>query len=139
MAAALMNNGQVVPAEITVGLLRDAMQRSGGKPRVITQSSNRIVTPRVVLLDGFPRNDSSREMFQKVFGYDCEVNPAWAGVVTHVYGSYNVRLYKYVITPGTVGPYQHLRTVPDFLPSPHPPSPSWCCVLTALRLFWRGG
>ena len=60
MAAALMDNGQVVPAEITVGLLRDAMERSG-KPRV--------------LLDGFPRNDSSREMFQKVFGYDCEVNP----------------------------------------------------------------
>ena len=83
MAAALMNNGQVVPAEITVGLLRDAMQRShGGKPRVITQSSNRIVTPRVVLLDGFPRNDSSREMFQKVFGYDCEVNPAGGGCNT---------------------------------------------------------
>jgi UMP-CMP kinase len=26
-----------------------------------------------VLIDGFPRNDSNREAFQKVVGYDCQL------------------------------------------------------------------
>ncbi len=42
---------QIVPAEVTVGLLRDAMQKSGKLK---------------VLIDGFPRNDSNREVFHKV-------------------------------------------------------------------------
>ena len=47
---------------MTVGLLKDAMERSGKAK---------------VLIDGFPRNDSNREVFQKVVGYDCQVCKHW--------------------------------------------------------------
>ncbi|GAX85059.1 hypothetical protein CEUSTIGMA_g12479.t1 [Chlamydomonas eustigma] len=58
MVADMIKNGQIVPAEVTVGLLKDAME-SSGKAKV--------------LVDGFPRNDSNREVFQKVVGYDCQL------------------------------------------------------------------
>jgi adenylate kinase family enzyme len=44
--------------QVTVGLLQDAMERSGKTK---------------ILIDGFPRNDSNREVFQSVVGYDCEL------------------------------------------------------------------
>lgn len=47
-----------VRAQVTVGLLKDAMERSGKTK---------------ILIDGFPRNDSNREVFQKVVGYDCSL------------------------------------------------------------------
>ena len=59
LVATLMGEGQVVPAEITIGLLKEAIECSG-KAKVI--------------IDGFPRKDSNREVFQEVVGYDCEVN-----------------------------------------------------------------
>lgn len=58
MVADMIKNGQIVPAEVTVGLLQDAM-RTSGKTKI--------------LIDGFPRNDSNREVFQRVVGYDCSL------------------------------------------------------------------
>jgi len=55
MVANMIKNGQIVPAEVTIGLLDKAMSASGkGK----------------VLIDGFPRNDDNRSTFQRVMGYD---------------------------------------------------------------------
>ena len=59
LVASLMGEGQVVPAEITIGLLKEAIECSG--------------TRSTVIIDGFPRKDSNREVFQEVVGYDCEV------------------------------------------------------------------
>jgi UMP-CMP kinase len=52
MVAEMIKNGQIVPAEVTVGLLKDAMERSG-KTRV--------------LIDGFPRNDSNRYVCERLW------------------------------------------------------------------------
>lgn len=54
--AEMIRNGQIVPSEVTVGLLRSAMEASG-KPRV--------------LIDGFPRNLENRDAFERVMGFDC--------------------------------------------------------------------
>mmetsp|Transcript_12356 Transcript_12356/g.31379 ORF Transcript_12356/g.31379 Transcript_12356/m.31379 type:complete len:186 (-) Transcript_12356:1497-2054(-) len=52
----MMQNGQIVPSEVTVNLLKNAMQDSGK-----TQ----------FLIDGFPRNLENRDTFLKVVGMDC--------------------------------------------------------------------
>ena len=53
-----MSSGQIVPAEVTVGLLKDAMAASGKS---------------IFLIDGFPRNDSNRVTFNTVMGFDCSL------------------------------------------------------------------
>ena len=57
MVAEMIQQGQIVPSEVTVGLLGDAMKASG-KERF--------------LIDGFPRNEENRGAFEKVMGYDCD-------------------------------------------------------------------
>eukprot|EP00192_Tetraselmis_astigmatica_P021809 CAMPEP_0117673516 /NCGR_PEP_ID=MMETSP0804-20121206/14516_1 /TAXON_ID=1074897 /ORGANISM="Tetraselmis astigmatica, Strain CCMP880" /LENGTH=285 /DNA_ID=CAMNT_0005482263 /DNA_START=44 /DNA_END=901 /DNA_ORIENTATION=+ len=55
--AEMMQQGQIVPSEVTVGLLQDAM-KSSGKTKF--------------LIDGFPRNAENRDAFEKVCGRDCD-------------------------------------------------------------------
>lgn len=43
---------------MTVGLLKDAMERSG---------------KTIFLIDGFPRNDPNRVTFTRVMGFDCSL------------------------------------------------------------------
>jgi len=57
VVADMIKNGQIVPSEVTVGLLQSAMTASGQEK---------------FLIDGFPRNDENREAFEKVMGYDCD-------------------------------------------------------------------
>lgn len=53
MVAEMIKQGQIVPSEITVGLLEKAMKASG---------------ERMFLIDGFPRNDENRERFESQTG-----------------------------------------------------------------------
>jgi len=53
MVAEMIKQGQIVPSEITVGLLEEAMKASG---------------ERMFLIDGFPRNDENRERFESQTG-----------------------------------------------------------------------
>jgi len=55
--AEMMQQGQIVPSEVTVGLLQEAM-RSSGKTKF--------------LIDGFPRNSENRSAFEEVMGRDCD-------------------------------------------------------------------
>ena len=56
MVAEMIKEGKIVPSEVTVGLLKKAMEESGaGK----------------YLIDGFPRNEENRGAFEKVMGMDC--------------------------------------------------------------------
>uniref|UniRef100_A0A7S0WVZ6 UMP-CMP kinase n=1 Tax=Pyramimonas obovata TaxID=1411642 RepID=A0A7S0WVZ6_9CHLO len=57
VVAEMIKNGQIVPSEVTVGLLQEAMKASGKEK---------------FLIDGFPRNDENRGAFERVMGYDCE-------------------------------------------------------------------
>eukprot|EP00899_Mesostigma_viride_P026496 jgi/Mesvir1/7030/Mv09157-RA.1 len=56
MIANMIKQGQIVPSHVTVGLLKEAMKRSGKKR---------------FLIDGFPRNDENRESFERETGWDC--------------------------------------------------------------------
>lgn len=56
MVADMIKNGQIVPSEVTVGLLKKAIAESG---------------KLVVLIDGFPRNLENRAAFEWLVGYDC--------------------------------------------------------------------
>ncbi|KAL6760985.1 uridylate kinase [Haematococcus lacustris] len=58
MVADMIKNGQIVPAQITIGLLQRAMA-SSGKQRI--------------LIDGFPRNQDNRDTFLSMVGYDCSL------------------------------------------------------------------
>jgi hypothetical protein len=51
VVADMIKNGQIVPSEVTVGLLQSAMTASGKEK---------------FLIDGFPRNDENRGAFEKV-------------------------------------------------------------------------
>jgi UMP-CMP kinase len=51
MISNLIKNGQIVPSEITVGLLGDAMNKSGKSK---------------FLIDGFPRNEENNGSWQRV-------------------------------------------------------------------------
>lgn len=55
--AEMMQQGQIVPSSVTVGLLQDAM-KSSGKTKF--------------LIDGFPRNVENRQAFEDVTGRDCD-------------------------------------------------------------------
>ena len=57
MVAEMIKNGQIVPSEVTVNLLLDAMKASG-KSRF--------------LIDGFPRNKENRDAWESTAGYDCD-------------------------------------------------------------------
>ncbi|EFJ52351.1 adenylate kinase [Volvox carteri f. nagariensis] len=50
--------GQIIPSEVTVGLLQKAMASA---------------TSDTVLIDGFPRNTENRTVWQSQVGYDCEL------------------------------------------------------------------
>eukprot|EP00951_Prasinocladus_malaysianus_P036500 scaffold385022_cov42-Prasinocladus_malaysianus.AAC.1 len=52
----MMQEGKIVPSEVTVGLLQDAMKSS---------DKNKF------LIDGFPRNAENRDAFERVMGRDC--------------------------------------------------------------------
>lgn len=54
--AEMMQQGKIVPSEVTVNLLKQAMIDSGSKK---------------FLIDGFPRNLENRDTFLKVVGHDC--------------------------------------------------------------------
>ena len=56
MVADIIKQGQIVPSEVTVNLLKDAMAADGGAR---------------FLIDGFPRNMENRDSFGTVMGYDC--------------------------------------------------------------------
>ena len=56
MVADMIKQGQIVPSEVTVNLLKDAMAADGGAR---------------FLIDGFPRNVENRQAFEEVMGYDC--------------------------------------------------------------------
>ena len=57
MVAEMIKQGQIVPSEVTVNLLLDAMRASGkGK----------------FLIDGFPRNKENRDAWEVTAGYDCD-------------------------------------------------------------------
>jgi len=58
MIAEMMNNGQIVPSEVTVGLLDKAMKESG-KSRF--------------LIDGFPRNEENNNSWEKEMKGKAEV------------------------------------------------------------------
>lgn len=53
MVANMIENGQIVPSHVTVGLLQKAMDDSGTDK---------------VLIDGFPRNEENRSAFEKQTG-----------------------------------------------------------------------
>lgn len=57
MVADMIKNGQIVPSEVTVNLLIDAMKASGKDK---------------FLIDGFPRNAENRDAWEREAGYDCE-------------------------------------------------------------------
>lgn len=57
MVADMIKQGQIVPSEVTVNLLLDAMKASG-KDRF--------------LIDGFPRNKENRDAWERTAGYDCD-------------------------------------------------------------------
>lgn len=57
MVAEMIKQGQIVPSEVTVNLLLDAM-RASGKDRF--------------LIDGFPRNKENRDAWETTAGYDCD-------------------------------------------------------------------
>ena len=57
MVAEMIKQGQIVPSEVTVNLLLDAMRESG-KDRF--------------LIDGFPRNKENRDAWETTAGYDCD-------------------------------------------------------------------
>eukprot|EP00793_Prasinoderma_coloniale_P001046 PRCOL_00006037-RA len=57
MISDMIKNGQIVPSEVTVKLLMDAMNKDGG---------------RKFLIDGFPRNEENRASFVRVTKTDCE-------------------------------------------------------------------
>lgn len=57
MVAEMIKNGQIVPSEVTVGLLKGAMAASG---------------KQFFLIDGFPRNAENRDAWEREAGYDCE-------------------------------------------------------------------
>ena len=57
MVAEMIKQGQIVPSEVTVNLLLDAM-RASGKDKF--------------LIDGFPRNKENRDAWEKTAGYDCD-------------------------------------------------------------------
>jgi UMP-CMP kinase len=75
----MIKNGQIVPSEITVGLLQKAMEESGKS---------------VFLIDGFPRNDENRERFETQTGmmpkmvlfFDCSEEVMTARYVSGVDG-----------------------------------------------------
>ncbi|GFR42435.1 hypothetical protein Agub_g3340 [Astrephomene gubernaculifera] len=50
--------GQIIPSEVTVGLLQQAMSATPSE---------------TVLIDGFPRNAENRTVWQSQVGYDCEL------------------------------------------------------------------
>ena len=55
--AEMIKAGQIVPSEVTVNLLLDAMRAS----------------PRdKFLIDGFPRNQENRDAWERTAGYDCD-------------------------------------------------------------------
>lgn len=57
MVAEMIKAGQIVPSEVTVNLLLDAMRAS----------------PRdKFLIDGFPRNQENRDAWERTAGYDCD-------------------------------------------------------------------
>jgi UMP-CMP kinase len=56
MIASMIKDGQIVPSEVTVKLLMDAMDKNGGKK---------------FLIDGFPRNEENRGSFVRVARTDC--------------------------------------------------------------------
>eukprot|EP01026_Neomeris_dumetosa_P054747 TRINITY_DN4936_c0_g1_i11.p3 TRINITY_DN4936_c0_g1~~TRINITY_DN4936_c0_g1_i11.p3 ORF type:complete len:211 (-),score=19.87 TRINITY_DN4936_c0_g1_i11:270-902(-) len=58
MVAQMMQEGKIVPSEVTIGLLRKAMDESG-KTRF--------------LIDGFPRNMENRDSYERVIGCDCNL------------------------------------------------------------------
>lgn len=55
--AKMMQEGQIVPSSVTVGLLKEAMATSDKTK---------------FLIDGFPRNVENREAFETVMGRDCD-------------------------------------------------------------------
>lgn len=57
MVAEMIKQGQIVPSEVTVNLLLDAMKASGKDK---------------FLIDGFPRNKENRDAWEKTAGYDCD-------------------------------------------------------------------
>jgi UMP-CMP kinase len=57
MVKEMIDQGTIVPSEVTVGLLGEAMKAS---------SKDRF------LIDGFPRNEENRGAFETVMGYDCD-------------------------------------------------------------------
>jgi UMP-CMP kinase len=57
--AKMMQEGQIVPSSVTVGLLKEAM-RSSEKTKF--------------LIDGFPRNVENREAFEKVLSHDTQLS-----------------------------------------------------------------
>ena len=58
MVADMIKQGQIVPSEVTVNLLLDAM-RASGKDKF--------------LIDGFPRNKENRDAWEVTAGYDCDM------------------------------------------------------------------
>ena len=56
----LMKNGLIVPSDVTVRLLKEAMQRAGWDKSKF-------------LVDGFPRNKESVEIWNKIMGDDAEL------------------------------------------------------------------
>ena len=58
MVAEMIKQGQIVPSEVTVNLLLDAM-RASGKDKF--------------LIDGFPRNKENRDAWEVTAGYDCDM------------------------------------------------------------------
>ena len=57
MVAEMIKQGQIVPSEVTVNLLLDAMKASGKDK---------------FLIDGFPRNKENRDAWENTAGYDCD-------------------------------------------------------------------
>ena len=56
MVADMIKQGQIVPSEVTVNLLKGAMAADGGAR---------------FLIDGFPRNVENCEAFETVMGFEC--------------------------------------------------------------------
>ena len=53
-------NGEIVPVEITVNLIKNAIEKAGGPKKKF-------------LIDGFPRNQDNYEGWNKVMGDYCDV------------------------------------------------------------------
>lgn len=56
MIATMIKNGQIVPSDVTVGLLEKAMSENGKKGK------------NKFLIDGFPRNDENNSSWEKEMG-----------------------------------------------------------------------